>query len=376
MNYKGFVRPLIIGLALFSMFFGSGNLIFPLAVGRFSQDNFWFGALGFILTGVLVPFAGVIAMVIYKGDYMKFFSGLGKKAGFGVAILLLTFWIPLGSAPRCVTLSYAAVKTYLGGTPLWLFSLIYCSLIILLTYKRNRILDILGGILTPVLLTCLGIVIFRAVQLSTGFGVSLHSGAETFTEGLLDGYNTMDLIASFFFASTIIAMLNEEQDRGKKITTKGGPLGLALRSSLIGVSVLGVVYLGLLFIAATHASALAGVPKDELLPTLAHMLLGPQLAAIASMAVAVACLTTSIALVVVYADFLAESVFKDKWHPHAYLVLTTAITFGVSNLGFQGICALTVPAFQVFYPFLIGMIIVKVGYRLWKAKKGIQPLVS
>ncbi|MCB9229710.1 MAG: branched-chain amino acid transport system II carrier protein, partial [Deltaproteobacteria bacterium] len=98
-------KSIIVGLALFSMFFGSGNLIFPLDVGRVAGGQFLWGALGFILTAVLVPFMGVVAMVVYNGDYQKFFAFSGKKTGFILTLILLSFWIPFGSGPRCITLS-------------------------------------------------------------------------------------------------------------------------------------------------------------------------------------------------------------------------------------------------------------------------------
>jgi len=196
-------KALVIGLALFSMFFGSGNLIFPLAVGRVSGEQFLAGAAGFILTAVLVPFLGVVAMVVFDGDYRKFFSFLGAKTGFLFTLILLTFWIPFGSGPRCVTLSYASVAPFLGGVPLWLFGLFYTCLVYALSYKKNRFIDILGSVLTPSLLVCLGILVYKGASLATQMPPSEVGGEQSFLNGLLEGYNTMDLIASFFFSSTI-----------------------------------------------------------------------------------------------------------------------------------------------------------------------------
>ena len=93
---------IIIGMALFAMFFGSGNLIYPLHIGTVSQGAWPVATIGFLLAAVFLPFLGVSAMVLYKGSYDDFFNTIGKKKGFLLSLLLLTVWIPLGSAPRCM----------------------------------------------------------------------------------------------------------------------------------------------------------------------------------------------------------------------------------------------------------------------------------
>src|ERR1700733_7287446 len=96
---------LIIGMALFSMFFGSGNLIFPLHIGTLAREAWIPAAAGFLVSAVLLPFVGAIAMVLYRGNYSDFFDTIGRRWGFLLSTILLTVWIPLGSAPRCMTLS-------------------------------------------------------------------------------------------------------------------------------------------------------------------------------------------------------------------------------------------------------------------------------
>jgi LIVCS family branched-chain amino acid:cation transporter len=115
--------PLIIGMALFAMFFGSGNLIYPLYIGTEAETSWVSATLGFLIAAVLLPFLGVIAMVLYRGSYDEFFNSIGKKMGFILSLILLTVWIPLGSAPRCMTLAYASIDSYFANTPpLWLYS--------------------------------------------------------------------------------------------------------------------------------------------------------------------------------------------------------------------------------------------------------------
>ncbi len=360
----------VIGLALFSMFFGSGNLIFPLAVGQFAQEHYLIATLGFCTTAVLVPFMGVIAMVMYHGSYRNFFGVFGKSIGFLVTLFLLVFWIPLGSGPRCITLSYGSVQHYIGNTPLWMFSLIYTLFIYGITFRKNSIISLLGRVLTPTLLIILGVLLVIGFSNSQGLGATQHTALAVFGEALGEGYNTQDLIAAFFFSASIIGILTH---RGESEPVKDDrpALKLALHSSIIGIVVLGVVYMALLYLGAAHAPVLKGISKDLLLPTLVRMLLGNHLGFIAALAIALACVSTSVALALVFADFLRFSVFREKLSHPVTLAITCAITFGMSLLGFAGISAILNTAMEYMYPFLIAMIILNCGSRMlktWKKK--------
>jgi len=339
----------ILGLALFAMFFGAGNLIFPLFVGQIAGDHSISATCGFLLMGVVVPFLGVLAMLRYRGDYVTFFRSASGRIGAPLTLMLLTVWIPLGSAPRCITLGYASLATHLSLPPLWIFSLLYCALVLSLTYQRNRVIAVLGYFLTPLLLLCLGAVIFKGI-LSSG-----HEAAETSISslqmafrGAKEGYNTMDLIASFFFSASILKMLKNQQSAIK--TT--------LLASLIAILALCLVYVGLIQLAAHHSSALADIPKEGILPFLAHTVLGPTIGMCASFAIVLACLTTSVALTIVYVDFLSS-----RLSPSLSMGVTLLATFGMSILGLQGITQVTGPLLQLFYPLLIGMILLNFARR-------------
>jgi LIVCS family branched-chain amino acid:cation transporter len=344
----------VIGLALFAMFFGSGNLIFPLSIGQLAQDQYLWGLTGFICTGVLLPFLGVITMVIYNGDYTRFFGSVGKTLGFLFTIALLTVWIPLGSAPRCITLSYVNASSYVGSIPLWAYSLGYCALLLPLSYRKGRALEILGYVLTPLLLICLGFIVYEGMTLSPGYGPTEAATSTLLYRGLVEGYHTMDLIASFFFTSTVIAALREVS---KNAADAKNVIKVTMKSCAVGIVVLGIVYIGLVAVAAANAAVLEGVPKDQLLLKLVTHLLGPQLRVVSTAAVMLACLTTSIALQIVYADFLTNSLFKGKISLKTGMIITMLVTYGMSIQGFEGISRLTGPILEVFYPLLLALMI-------------------
>ncbi len=352
----------IVGLALFSMFFGSGNLIYPLFVGMTAgTDSFW-AILGFLIGAVCIPFIGVMAMVVFDGDYTSFFSKLGNKVGFALATLLLTVWIPLGSAPRCVVVAYGSIQPIVQGIPLWLFSAVYCLLVYWMMQKKGRIIDILGSILTPLLLVCLGLLFIWGNPFeSLSFSYSTTSFS-TFCTALQEGYNTMDLIAAFFFAASIIEIL-----RGKRDPNKTTYCSTTVRACLVGMILLGFVYIGLILLASQNTLLIADVPKNELLSHIAFHIMGPYYGMVASLAILLACFTTSIALIMVFSEFLLKTTlpYVSK-SPKRAIAVSLLLAFGISIFGIKGIAFLTESTLQICYPLLILLIIFQLSKNGWK----------
>src|SRR5947209_4364111 len=114
------------GLAMFSMFFGAGNVVFPLALGQFAKDQNIYAILGLLITAVGVPFLGLLAMTLFNGNYTHFFERIGKVPGFLVALGIMGLIGPFGAIPRCIALSYSTIRMYMPDTSLVLFSLVSC----------------------------------------------------------------------------------------------------------------------------------------------------------------------------------------------------------------------------------------------------------
>lgn len=117
------------GFALFSMFFGSGNLVFPITVGQESEGHYLLAAFGILFTGVVVPFLGVLGMMLYKGDIYSFFSCFGKKGTFLFSFLALALMGPFGVLARCLTVAHGALLLLLPNASLPLTSLLLCFVI-------------------------------------------------------------------------------------------------------------------------------------------------------------------------------------------------------------------------------------------------------
>lgn len=353
------------GLAMFAMFFGAGNIVFPLALGQMTQDKNAYAVLGMILTAVIVPLAGVLAMMLYRGDYASFFSRIGKIPGFIITLLILGLIGPFGGIPRCIAISHSTLAQF--GMPLNLisFSLISCLLVFLFTFRPNKILALLGYVLTPILLGSLGFIAIKGFFSSTDMGMTTLSRWDTFSEGLLGGYNTMDLLAAFFFSSVVLICLRKNKE---DCDSNKGLVITAIFASLIAAFLLALVYISFSFLAAQKSTVLSSFANHEILGVLAHNLLGPYAGLIAGVAVAFACLTTEIALAAVLAEFLRKTVFKEKVRFELTLGLTLLVSFAVSTLHFEGISLFLVPILQIFYPALIVLTILNVMYKLFDFK--------
>jgi LIVCS family branched-chain amino acid:cation transporter len=353
------------GLAMFSMFFGAGNIVFPLALGQYTLDKNFYGILGLVITAVFVPLMGLLGMMLYGGNYFSFFQRIGKIPGFIVVLAILGLIGPFGGIPRCITISHSTLEAfdfaYFRWISLPLFSAISCLLIFLFTFRQRKILSLLGYVLTPVLLLSLGCIVVKGLWSMPAVPLSSHTGWATFSQGILEGYNTMDLLAAFFFSSVVLLCLQKQNQMGEKKKV----LSVAILGALIAASLLSLVYVCFSFLAAGYSQELSQVASDHLLGTLAHRLLGAQAGLIASVAVCFACFTTEIALTAVIANFVHKTLFQEKI-PYSFAIAATLfVSFLISTLHFNGISAFLVPILQLCYPALIVLTILNILHKIF-----------
>lgn len=343
-NFSSFT----LGLAFFSMFFGSGNLVFPLFLGASASSNWPYVAAGFILGGVLGPFLGTMTMVLYKGDTDQFFRTLSPKVALIFMTILTAVWIPLGAGPRCIQVAYEAFLFFIPSCPFWAFSVCYSLLVVVIILRLTRIIETLGYVLTPLMLVLLAILCIVGTYGTSAPVAQGNLGSDIFYDGLIYGYSTMDLIASFFFSSSLIYILKHIEPDQKKAIRK------AFYAGIIGMSVLALVYFGLIILAARNAELLKNIPKEQVLPFISTNLLGKYLSIIPVVAIILACMTTSIAMTSVYAEFIGEKFLKEKDPPTLVSSSVSALlSMGMSFLGLNAVIAITWPILQISCPLLI-----------------------
>lgn len=351
-----------IGLAMFSMFFGAGNVIFPLAVGQYAGDKNFFAMIGLILTAAIMPIAGVIAMILFDGNYKQFFGRLGKTPGFIVAFIVISLLGPLGSTPRCIALAYTTLKTCFLEISPTLFSALACGLILLCTIKKRHLLTLLGWVLTPVLLLSLLIIICIGLLTTPTVQTIDETKMHVFLHGLKEGYNTMDLLAAFFFSSTILNILRMRLKNS--LEGHAHSFKTALLASVIGATLLAAIYVGFSYLASFHGNELSTNGKDELLAAITMKIAGSSAGLLVCITIALACLTTAIALISAFADFFQKEVLKEKVSYEATLIGSLLVTFFVSTFKFTGISAFLGPTLEIAYPGLIVLTFLNIAFRL------------
>jgi len=348
---------------MFSMFFGAGNVVFPMLLGQYAKDKNIYAVMGLLITAIAVPFMGLIAIILYEGDYRKFFGRIGRVPGFVVEAAIIGLIGPFGALPRCIALSYSTLSLYFPALSLPLFSFLSCCLIFLLTVRQNRIVEILGYVLTPLLIGSLAIIIIMGLFLSPSAPHNSDSGLVVFLEGLRQGYQTMDLLGAFFFSSVILGYLRQDS-RIKRESDYRKLTWRAFKATMIGASLLASTYIGFSYVTAFNSDALALVAKDEIPGKLAQLILGPYAGLVVCMAVSLACLTTAMALAAVSGEFLHKDIAQNKISYSASLLVTLGISFFVSTLHFTGIIKILGPILEVCYPALILLSFLNILYKL------------
>lgn len=373
---KGFImkKELLIvasaGFALFSMFFGSGNLVFPIAVGVESEGHYLMASLGVLCTCVIFPLLGMFGMVLYKGNIHDFFSGFGRRGSFLFSLLALSLMGPFGVLARCLTVIHGALLLMFPTLPLAISNFLVCLIIYFLTIRKNKVVTILGTVLTPFLLLAIGAIVFFALKSGTLPQAVDYKGLNAFANGFFKGYQTMDLVASFFFSGFVINHLIQVSSKEANFAS---PLKLFLKASLIGAALLYIVYFALVFLGWLYAPLLLHTPAQEMFGKIALESLGSMAAPSICVVVIFACLTTALALTSLFAEFLRKEVAQEKIGNKLALLITLGIVFFVSNLEFSGIANFLAPILEAIYPALITLTVVNIVSKLYEVKASHWP---
>jgi LIVCS family branched-chain amino acid:cation transporter len=360
---KKYAHIFIYGFAIFSMFFGSGNLVFPIQIGQYSGIYWFMGLLGLFVTGILLPFLGLYVIKIHKGSSNAFFAEAGTIAGAILPFFILSLMGSFGVIPRCITVAHGGIEYLFPKLSLFAFSFIFSVICFIACIKEHFMVDILGKWMTPILLICLGILLFigvgNAAFLPDVVKQGLVTRAAAFTNGFVTGYQTMDLFAAFFFSALIF---NQVQARLQNASDKD-ILKAALKPSIIASCLLAIIYLGFVYLGAHYKTVIAGVSPEQMLPTIASHLMGKNAVFLIAVIVLFSCLTTAVALNNIYAHYLC-GVFKIRKENFLYVLAgTTFISFIISLMDFKGIAAILGPILEVTYPSIILLTILSIFVR-------------
>lgn len=349
------------GIAMFAMFFGSGNLVFPLIIGSQTTDQYLTASIGLMLTGILVPFLGLFSMVLYSGDKDRYFGLLGKYAPFILSLLILSLIGPFGVVPRCILVAYGGFTLIFPDLPLALFSAIFLAMIVWVIWKKSQVVPIIGKILGPFKIGGIVLIISAAIYQSPEL-ISAPLDEPAFNLGIKQGYQTMDLMAAFFFSITIVEYLHSIA-KYKTETIK-----LSIASSFIGAGLIALVYFGFVFLGAHYASSLTEAQPEQYLATIARLTLGKYAVVIVAITIFFSCLATAASLVRLFAEFLRVDIAKKKISWKKSVLVTAAISFALSLTGFSTIIYILGTILTYVYPALIALTIAAILQNYYKIK--------
>ncbi|MEN2448934.1 branched-chain amino acid transport system II carrier protein, partial [Bacillus sp. JR_15] len=337
-NSLSIKETLAIGLMLFALFFGAGNMIFPPVLGQYAGENVWLAIGGFLLTGVGLPLLGVIAIAL-TGTGAK---GLADKAHpiFGTIFTVILYLSigPFFAIPRTGTVSYEiGLAPFLSETqtsswvPLFLFTLVFFTITYLLALNPSKLVDRIGKVLTPILLTVIAIIVFKAI--ATPMGIigapdATYKANPLFT-GFLEGYKTMDALASLVFGIVVVTAVKE---RG--ITERKSLAAACIKAGLVAAAGLALVYISLAYVGASSPDTTGMVGANEggkLLSLSANFLFGSAGNIVLGVAILFACLTTSVGLVSSCGEYFSK-LFPALSYRTVVLIVSLFSTL-VANLG-------------------------------------------
>lgn len=357
------------GFAMFSMFFGSGNLIFPLLIGYHTTTQFPMGLLGLFITAVLIPFLGVLGMVLYAGDRTAYFSRLGKIPAYLLILSMLALMGPFGVVPRCLTVAYGSLQPLFPELSLRLFGAAFCLLLLGCTWHRNNIVHVIGVWLTPIKLSGVFLLIvvgiWQAGPLPPETLLSLLP-MQALGAGMRWGYQTMDLIAAFFFSSTIVAYFQTHIRTSQATESHAQNVFYAsLAACCIGAVILALCYCGFVMLGAYHAPNLITVPPESMLATIGIQTLGKSLGIpIVVATMVVGCLATAAILTTLFVDFVYDTTRSLHIPYHVILVVSLAVAYLGSLWGFSAVCQWLTWILVVAYPALIMLAISNLWEKL------------
>lgn len=361
------------GLAIFSMLFGAGNLMYPLKVGMDSGSQTILAMTAFLTTAVLLPIIGLVAMMLYDGDYDTFFNRLGSRIG-SLSIFACMLIIGPGLViPRITTLSHTMLAPYLdyinlgyiSTTTSFIFALFFLGLTFILSYQENRIVDILGTVISPLLLASLTVIIVKSFFGAKQLSIHNESAATLIKTNLLRGYGTLDLLGAIFFAAIIFNIL--KSTLGKRFEESHTfRMNIGLKAGTLGVTLLGIVYCGMGYLGAFYGYGLGALNEGELFREISSRVLGQYGALIIAIAVLMACLSTSIALSAVLAEYAQKIISRDTLSYLSSLILVLLLSIPLSVAGLGTVLAITAgPLVYIGYPALITLTLCNIGYKLW-----------
>lgn len=349
---KATLDSVVIGAALFAMFFGAGNMIFPPYLGLQAGREWITAFLGYYIADIGLALVAMFALIRVQGRE-PILRPLGTKIStlFMSAIVLCLG--PFICIPRTAATTYE-----LSIVPLFekfnmpLFFVLFFALVLILSINESAVVDIVGKILTPVLFLGLIFLIVLGILYPLGPTDTAPVVDSVVATGVQSGYQTMDVLATTLFGALI---LNSVANKGH--TQPEQQIRVALGASIVAGIGLLIVYLGLTYLGATVSTVYnASMDRTQLLILLIQDLMPGRLGILFfGVVVCLACLTTAIALTSSVAEYFT-TLSRERLKYKGLVTLICVFSAVISSVGTETIIALASPILSIVYPPILVLV--------------------
>ena len=376
-----FKQKLLVAGTLFGMFFGAGNLIFPVHLGQLAGSNVIPAMIGFTITAVGIPILGVAAIGMTHSDGLQALANkVGKGYSYFFTCLLYLTIGPFFAIPRCATTSFTTgIAPMLGGTSegtaLLIFSAIFFGLVLFFSLRPAGITVWIGKIINPLFLAFLSVLVISALlnPSTTVAAVAPADGYQTgaLFSGFVEGYGTMDAIAGLAFGIVVIDIIRsmgvkDDTAVAKDVLSSGILTGALMALIYVLTILMGTQSRGLFETSANGGIALAQI-SGHYLGSIGSIVL--------ALTITFACLKTSIGLVTSCSEAFIQ-MFPKALGYKTWAVIFTLFSFAVSNFGLSKILDYSLPVLMFLYPPTITLILLALFGKFFDHHKAVYISVT
>ncbi len=340
---------------LFALFFGAGNLIFPAELGQYAGENLWPAIIGFLITGVGLPFLGILAMGFSGSRNLQDLASRVHPlyAVIFTSLLYLTIG-PFFAAPRTGAVAFdIAIAPFISEGnlkfALFIFTLLFFGITLWLSLNPAKIVDRIGKYLSPGIIILLLVMLVMVIVKPMGAIGSPQDAyvSGPFMKGFTEGYNTMDALASLVFGIIVINAI-----RAMGVTNKREILMATAKSGAVATAFLAILYVGIAYLGATSTQVLGlmenGGPvlsgaSTHYMGTFGSVMLG--------VIILLACLTTSIGLITACGEYFHMLIPKISYK--VFVSFFTTFCLVVANFGLTNIITYSIPVLMFLYPLAV-----------------------
>ena len=362
-----------IGLLLFSMFFGAGNLIFPPFLGAQSGTSFWLAMIGFVLTAVGLPLVVLFAIARVKGGI----QAIGNRVHpvFSTIFMVIVYLSigPFLAIPRNANVAFEMglmPLPFMNGTDttivLLLFSVVFFLLVYLISLNPTNLERYLGRFITPILLVAIVILCIVSFMQLDGKFLAPTGGYEAgaFFKGFLEGYNTMDALAALAFGIVILTAI-----RQRGVSDEKQLKGYMLKASFIAGTLLAAVYVSLGIVGGKMAITGEFADGTQILSAVSFNLFGNSGTVLIGLIFTLACFTTVVGLTSACGQYFSKLIPKANYK--TVVLVTTLIGFTLTNMGLSQILKVSVPFLVTAYPLTIVLIVLTFFHHRFNGSRNV-----